>query len=37
MRRLTTGNVLRNASLGEFVLVRTCIYTNLLPCSLLHT
>ena len=29
MRHLTTVIVLRNASLGDFVVVRTCIYTNL--------
>jgi len=31
MRRLTTGYVLRNVSLGDFVVVRTleCTYTNL--------
>ena len=29
MRRLTRGYVLRNASLGDFVVVRTCTNTNL--------
>jgi len=29
MCRLTTGFVLRNASLGDFVVVRTSTYTNL--------
>jgi len=28
-RRLTTGYVMRDASLGNFVVVRTCTYTNL--------
>ena len=44
MRRLTTGYVLRNASLGDFVVVRRCTYTNLdstdfykLPALNLHT
>jgi len=29
MRRLTTGIRSENASLGDFVVVRTCSYTNL--------
>jgi len=29
MRRLTTGIRTENASLGDFVVVRTCTYTNL--------
>jgi len=29
MRRLTTGYFLKNVSLGHFVVVRKCTYTNL--------
>jgi len=29
MRHITTGIVLKNASLGDFVFVGTCTYTNL--------
>jgi hypothetical protein len=34
---LNDGDILRKVSLGDFVVVRTCTYTQIVQCSLLHT